>query len=452
MAPTLTREHVLSLAPDAASAKAAGGLTADAKWVSLGADDEAVWGECQGSGAKPYQAQVERAALVSRCSCPSRKFPCKHGLALLLIFVAGNPRFAAQARPAWVEEWLTSRRQRAERKEKTAETTASAPADPATAVAAAEKRGAARWTRIEAGTTELSRWIGDLLRRGLGKFDAEQRREAGALVARMVDAQAPGLAPRIEALLNSLAARAARAEESLGRIGLLQLACEAVRRRDTLGTARRADLQQALGWSPDKDDVVANGESLADHWRVTGQWVDEVDTRLSERRVWLRGSHSGRVALLLDFSYGGRTFERHWRTDTVYPATLAFYPGTVPLRAVETVPHDRIAAAPCPSADPAADNDAALDAAAAAFAANPWLPLFPLILGDARLLRDPERWLVAVPQGRVDLRLEEDAGWSLMAYAGGHPLTVMGEWDGAELRLLTAWNGVDSAWHRSAVR
>ena len=34
---------------------------------------------------KCNQVQVALAELASKCSCPSRKFPCKHGLALLLM-------------------------------------------------------------------------------------------------------------------------------------------------------------------------------------------------------------------------------------------------------------------------------------------------------------------------------------------------------------------------------
>ncbi len=43
-------------------------------------------GLCQGSGRQPYQARVDLAEPAFKCSCPSRKFPCKHGLALLLLF------------------------------------------------------------------------------------------------------------------------------------------------------------------------------------------------------------------------------------------------------------------------------------------------------------------------------------------------------------------------------
>src|SRR5689334_15050295 len=56
---SLSTEAVLALAPDDASAKAAKGLVAPAKWPTLAFSDEAVWGECQGSGSKPYQTQVD---------------------------------------------------------------------------------------------------------------------------------------------------------------------------------------------------------------------------------------------------------------------------------------------------------------------------------------------------------------------------------------------------------
>jgi SWIM zinc finger len=43
-----------------------------------------VWGLCAGSGKRPYQTVVDLTGPAYKCSCPSRKFPCKHALALLL--------------------------------------------------------------------------------------------------------------------------------------------------------------------------------------------------------------------------------------------------------------------------------------------------------------------------------------------------------------------------------
>ena len=58
---------------------------------------------------------VEIAAPAFKCTCPSRKFPCKHGLALLLLNTSEGALFAATNAPPWVTDWLASRQQRAER-------------------------------------------------------------------------------------------------------------------------------------------------------------------------------------------------------------------------------------------------------------------------------------------------------------------------------------------------
>ena len=88
----LTEEQIIQLAPDAASVKAGKGLATRAKWVLLEHSDRAIWGHCQGSGKTPYQTVIDIKNVAFKCSCPSRKFPCKHGLGLLFLY-------AAQAEP-----------------------------------------------------------------------------------------------------------------------------------------------------------------------------------------------------------------------------------------------------------------------------------------------------------------------------------------------------------------
>ena len=82
MPTTLTAEQILALAPDPASARAGQGLANARKWATLGCDMRSAWGECQGSAREPYRTQIDLSEPAFRCSCPSRKFPCKHGLGL----------------------------------------------------------------------------------------------------------------------------------------------------------------------------------------------------------------------------------------------------------------------------------------------------------------------------------------------------------------------------------
>ena len=109
-----TAETVEGLAPDAASVAAARKLARPAPWSATGYDERAVWGLCKGSGARPYQTQVDLSGPAWKCSCPSRKVPCKHALALLLLRAGGQ--VAAATPPEWVNEWLQSREERAARR------------------------------------------------------------------------------------------------------------------------------------------------------------------------------------------------------------------------------------------------------------------------------------------------------------------------------------------------
>src|SRR5215831_20908280 len=107
-----TAEQILALAPDAASAKAGQGLATARKWQTLGADELTAWGLCQGSGKDPYQTQIDLTEPAFRCSCPSRKFPCKHGIGLFLIYANNIAAIKEATPPAWVSEWLAKREEK----------------------------------------------------------------------------------------------------------------------------------------------------------------------------------------------------------------------------------------------------------------------------------------------------------------------------------------------------
>src|SRR5688500_11207695 len=125
-----TPEQVLALAPDASSLSAGKELSSPAKWVSSGANVAAAWGEAKGSGAKPYQTRIDLSEPAFKCSCPSRKFPCKHALGLFLLTDSEPKAFKQKTPPEWVAQWLEGRGAKAEKKAKKAEEAAAAPPDP----------------------------------------------------------------------------------------------------------------------------------------------------------------------------------------------------------------------------------------------------------------------------------------------------------------------------------
>src|SRR5882672_10500901 len=109
---TLTRDKIEGLAPDQASLAAALKLVKPATWpvLAASADTSLLWGECQGSGSTPYRVVVSPEDTGYKCTCPSRKFPCKHVLAVLWLRVDKPDRFESASPPPWVEEWSARRR------------------------------------------------------------------------------------------------------------------------------------------------------------------------------------------------------------------------------------------------------------------------------------------------------------------------------------------------------
>jgi hypothetical protein len=61
--------------------------------LHISADETLLFGECSGSGKKPYYCSVDfldEQKPIPRCSCPSRQIPCKHAVGLLFAYLDGK--------------------------------------------------------------------------------------------------------------------------------------------------------------------------------------------------------------------------------------------------------------------------------------------------------------------------------------------------------------------------
>ncbi|MFG2912971.1 SWIM zinc finger family protein [Kitasatospora sp. NPDC048298] len=411
-------EHVLSLAPDAASQKAAGKLSAPAPWSGTGTDGTALWGECKGSGRTPYRTAIELATPAYQCSCPSRKFPCKHALGLLLLW-SGTPEAVPAGEPAdWVAEWLKSRQERTEKR-------AAEPVDPEAARRRAEKRGA----RVTAGAAELRLRLADRVRHGLA--DQSTAGPWEEVAARMVDAQAPGLATRVREL------DALPQERLLEEYAMLHLLATAATRMDELPPELAATVRTRVGYPADDSTL---GTGVRDRWLVLGSRDTTVE-RLTTRRVWLRGAKTGRPALLLAFGHSGQAPALALPTGHLVEAQLAYYPGAHPLRA--TLGKRYGAPEPGPAGPPAGLTVAeAVAGYGTAVADDPWLESRPTVLGDVVPVRTPDGWFLTDGHHTVPVRtstVPEAALWRLAAVSTGRPLTVFGEYGHQGFAPVTAW-------------
>lgn len=427
MALNIERASVEALAPDAAAMNAAQKLARPGPWRALGHSAAAIWGECQGSAI--YQTRVARNDWAAKCSCPSRKFPCKHALGLLLLAAASPEGFPEASEPAWVGEWLNDRSATQARKAARAKTADKA-VDPVAQAARAQKRHA----NITAGIDQLDAWMHDLVRHGLARVQSESPSFWDAQARRMVDAQAPGLASRIRQLGAMMFGGDAWASHVLDGLGELALITHAYRRIDALEPALAADVRRLVGVTLDQSEVRAHGDLVEDDWHVLTDRVEE-DERMQTQRAWLRGRKSGRSALVLQFAMPGASFEQLLIAGSVVPARLAFWPSAAPQRALVA---ERLGE-PVPSVAPPAGVDVAgaLDGHAEFVARLPWVGRSLLVLQDVVPVRE-EPELLADASG-LALPLRGSPHDVLFALSGGHPITVAGEWNGRTLSPYSAW-------------
>jgi hypothetical protein len=395
-----------------------------------------VWGLCRGSGSRPYQTVVDIADAggpAYKCSCPSRKFPCKHALGLLLLWAADDAAVPPGQVPDWAEQWVAGRRQRtAEKKAAGAAGSASGSADPE----AARRRAERRAERITAGATELEQRLADLLRGGLAAAEQAGYGLWEEAAARMVDAQAPGLAARVRELGAIPSSGPGWPVRLLEECALLHLLDQGWLRREGLPDGLAATVRSRVGLS-----VSADGPPVRDHWLVLAQY-DTADAKLTTRRIWLHGADCGRTALLLSYGAAGRAPELALPVGLTLDAEVSAYPGAGQSRAA--LGEQFAAPAPTRVRPPGVTTAQAAARYGEALRDDPWLESVPVTLKDVIPVPDGDAWQLVDAGADSALPLTPVARtrpglWRLVALSGGAPVRVFGECGHRGFTPLTAW-------------
>lgn len=468
-------EHVVAMAPDVAAAAAGRTMAVPSRWAATGADVEAVWGLCRGSGAEPYQVAVELAEPAYRCTCPSRKLPCKHALGLLLLWANGH--VAEAARPLFVGEWVARRAARtAASAARDADPGGDPPDDaeldlgPAAArrvtraanggdhpegAGKPDKRAMERAARVAAGLAELDRWVADRVRGGLTDPALASYATWDQVAARLVDAQAPALANRVRRLAGAVGTRPGWHEHVLAEFGVLHVLAVAGRRvadlaaadtdddhddnhggwpapgargvggdgLDGSGAALADSVRTAVGWQLRQADVL-DRPPVTDTWHVCGR-SDVLEDRIVVRRTWLRGVTTRRWALLLSFAAYGQSLGGEPVPGTLLRADLHSYPGAVPLRALIGVVHE--SGALDESGPPASTVVEACAGVGAALAAELWLERHPFTVRAAPTFAG-QGWALTDAGGSLPIAGTPDGLAVLVACTGGRPASITAEW------------------------
>ena len=438
-------EQVEAIAPTPAAMTAARPLVSLSRWGSTGADDRAVWGVCRGSGTEPYDTMVDHVGVGFSCTCPSRRRPCKHTLALLMLWA--NGQIVDTAAPPSVDAWLSSRRiaphQESDPVSDTRRGSDTSPdvmapdtpppagATPADEVSdvlpgaddATPDRDRGRDERVErmyAGLAELDRWLDDRMRTGLADPALARYGTWDQLAARLVDAQAGSLANRIRRLAGLVGASPDWHSDVLAELGMLHLLSQAARRIGSLPGPLADAVATTVGWQVRQADILG-GVPDTDEWVVAGR-SDTREDRIEVRRHWLRGTNSGRWALVLSFAAYRQSLDTSLLIGTSVHADLHRYPGPA-LRALVGHRH----AEPLDSGrPPAVDVAGACDEIGSMLVAEPWLDRVPATV-RAAVTRSGSGWLLVDDTGSLPL-LAGGSIAALLAISAGDLVDVTVEW------------------------
>ncbi|HKF49385.1 MAG TPA: SWIM zinc finger family protein [Terracidiphilus sp.] len=455
----LSLDKIEAIAPDQASLSAARKLLKPAVWSGLAADDAGLaWGECQGSGATPYRVVISEPDTGYKCTCPSRKFPCKHSLGLMWLRAEGKTVFNTGSAPEWVLDWVRRRKPGSGAAREPAESSAAknialagheeaAEVDPkaeARAAAARERTRTDREGAIAAGLDELDQWITDQIEAGLAGFSAHAGKSCRVIAQRMVDAKAPGLAARLDLLPPRLYAlpEPARPQTAVRELGQLHLIAEAYRNQEKLTADMREDVRRAVGWSVTREALLSDEAAMrvSGSWRVAGTLSEVQPDRLRRIETWFLHEGSPQFAVLIDFVPVATGVGRSpYIAGERVGATFVFYRSTAPLRAA--IAETTASAQPCTDAVqiPAQGLAEAVRSWHRALAAKPWLGMWPLAMRSVRVRRSGEQLFVSAADGAGPvLPLLASQATPAMPLVALESIDAAGLWDGTNLRMLFA--------------
>ena len=411
----LTEDQILALAPDEASKKAGRDLAAPAKWVTKGINQQALWGECQGSGSKPYQTQVDLTAIAFKCSCPSRKFPCKHGLGLLLLCARQPGLFPNADMPAWVTDWIGKRSEKEEKKTEKAEK----PVDEA----AQAKRQQSREQKVSSGINELLIWIKDIVRNGILTVPEKGGAYWDNMARRMVDAQASGLAAMVKNLGATNFWNEGWQNSFMDKLLQLYLVAESYQYLQGINPLLQQDIRSTIGFTVNQEDLKKQS-GLTDTWLVIGKESRD-EQQITVEQNWLYGLKSNQYALVLQFIARGQVGQLSLSAGMYLDAELSYFLSAAPYRAVVK---NYSSAKSAGVVNDIKSFTGWEQVAAHETELNSKLPFrneMPAVVSELKPVQYQKQWWLQDQKGYLcQIAPDFKNIWQLMALSGGKPLTM----------------------------
>ena len=436
----LSLEQVESLAPDPGTLKRARSLARPKNFQGIGGNERALWAVALGSDH--YETCIDLQGPAYRCSCPVPRPPCKHALGLLMLAATAPALVQDGEPPPSHAAWLHKRDAALQARESRA-------GGPVKDPKAQARRAAQRERHVTRGLEELQRFLEDCMRLGLADTARRTDDVWDQVQRRLIDAQARGLA----GYLGWIREQIGNGGDWTGRVfyalARLHLMVSAYAQRERLDPALVEDLRDLIGWSRQREEILAQ-PPIEDDWLVLNRGLRYESGRYTQT-VWLFAIQSRRFAQELSFAtdFNRETLPSGYVPGTLIRAAAHFHSRYQPLRATLVRPRafeyrspedlDALHAVAYP------DLDRAIRALQERRARDPLGITWPLLIRDLRPVLKDHQLALADAAGRL-LPLDRDfrQKWRFLALTGPEPTHVFLTHDGFHGRPWAIWR--DARW------
>jgi hypothetical protein len=424
-----SEDQIRQLSPDESSTKAGLQLATPAKWVNAHKHEKALWGACQGSGKEPYSTMIDLQSIAFKCNCPSRKFPCKHGVGLLFLSLKYPNHFKAETElDSIVSDWLNKRDQKTQ--------TAAAKPDKPIDEKAQQKRAEQRVQKVNAGVKELEVWMKDLVRTGIQQIPNNIYSFAANIKARMVDAQATGLVGKLKDIEAIDFYKSGWEEKFISKLSKIYLLIKAYE-NTSLSEQWQSEIKQLIGWNTPKEEVL-NTKPFNDNWLIAGIEKTQVDQLLTEK-IWLYGIHSKQFACQMNFYANNQLPQQLFIPGSIIKGDVHFYPAIFPIRCIL---NQYVTESNLPDIfNESGAIEAMLNTQADRLTLNPFIEQSPFVLTQVYVHFYNHGFLLKDKNHSVfNLKIMPEKAWTIIAFSQGAPINVFGYIQDDAFIIVSFWN------------
>jgi len=412
----------LGAAPPESGLKALDRWLKPTLWRGVGWREDQLWGEVRTKGSLHYKVCLDRKRHAFSCTCGGSTKPCVHIAALAFLFEEGLWRGdEPSVEPNWMESRLSS----------------VSVAKPSLTSASGTSKGLlqlppGRKEELKAGFDYLQRWLEDRTALGWRQVLEPDSAHSMEAAARLVDHRMPGPARMIRRMGGQEGTDPGPDPGLAFLVGSLHLACR------VFDAGEQSPLWPALllfcGMTIRKDSLKKQSPPVTDHWLILHAMETE-ENGLRGRHTWVRGSSTGRFALLLDFAWGNSPLPPIPRIGAPWKGELHFYPGPGNFRAVVGEAVQEVSEARIALPDSwVKDNELQ----STYRSQDPWRSHQPSWVEGLRLMERGGKWVARDQEGRVvDLHLSQAARDEVRFLALSGTMSVFGLRAGSTLWPLS---------------